>query len=52
MDVVFNGIKLLLMCATAIMLSSVSWFVWNRRTNKIYFKINEDQKDIGDRSGT
>jgi len=47
-----KGIKLLSMCITAIILSSVSWFLWDKRTNKIYFKTKRNHKDIGDTYGT
>lgn len=47
-----KGIKVLSMCVTAIILSFISRFIWDRRTNRIYFKSRKNQKNIGDRYGT
>ncbi len=48
----YKKMKLLLLCVTAVILSSVSWLIWDRRTNKIYFKTRRNHKNIGGSYGT
>lgn len=45
-------IKLLSMCVTAIILSSIIWFVRYSRINRIYYKTSMNNKNTGDSYGT
>ncbi|MDR1549467.1 MAG: hypothetical protein LBT06_12895 [Hungatella sp.] len=47
-----KGIKLLSMCVTAVIVSSIIWFVRYSRINRIYYKTCLNNENTGDSHGT